>query len=65
MRNARPDLDDRLTPAGRRALASFLAGRLPAGQLNAELSRPREEGSPGMAAPAATAAEMRSSAHAA
>jgi hypothetical protein len=29
----------RLTPAGQRVLASFLAGRLPAGQLHAELLR--------------------------
>ena len=29
----------RLSPAGQRVLASFLAGRLPAGQLNAELLR--------------------------
>jgi hypothetical protein len=29
----------RLSPAGQRALAAFLAGRLPAGQLHAELLR--------------------------
>jgi hypothetical protein len=28
-----------LSPAGQRALAAFLAGRLPAGQLHAELLR--------------------------
>ncbi|MGH2801020.1 MAG: hypothetical protein ACRDM0_25780 [Thermoleophilaceae bacterium] len=32
----------RLTQGEQRALASFLAGRLPAGQLHAELSRARE-----------------------
>jgi hypothetical protein len=32
----------RLTPGERRALASFLAGRLPAGQLHGELCRARE-----------------------
>jgi hypothetical protein len=32
---------DRLSPGERRALASFLSGRLPAGQLHAELCRAR------------------------
>ena len=32
----------RLTQGERRALASFLAGRLPAGQLHTELCRARE-----------------------
>jgi hypothetical protein len=32
----------RLSPGEQRALASFLAGRLPAGQLHGELCRARE-----------------------
>jgi hypothetical protein len=41
----------RLSPGEQRALASFLAGRLPAGQLHAELCRAREAALAG-AAPA-------------
>jgi hypothetical protein len=42
MRRKRPEpISSQLTPAGRRALASFLAGRLPAGQLHDELCRSR------------------------
>jgi hypothetical protein len=37
-----PNRVRRLTPGEQRALASFLAGRLPAGRLNDELCRARE-----------------------
>jgi hypothetical protein len=37
-----PASPGRLSQGERRALASFLAGRLPAGQLHAELCRARE-----------------------
>ena len=55
----------RLTRGEQRALASFLAGRLPAGQLNDELCRAREaalaeaeaqQASAGVGAPALNAA---------
>jgi len=56
-------MGDVLTPAltqgERRALASFIAGRLPAGQLHGELCRAREEAiaravaQPGVALPVA------------
>lgn len=42
MRQAAP-AGGRLSPGEQRALASFLAGRMPAGQLHAELCRAREE----------------------
>jgi hypothetical protein len=53
-----------LTQGERRALASFLAGRLPAGQLHGELCRAREQAlakaaaQPGAAGPAAAPAAM-------
>ena len=53
----------RLSQGEQRALASFYAGRLPAGQLHAELCRAREaaaepapETAPGLPAPALRAA---------
>jgi hypothetical protein len=35
-------LSERLSPQGRRALAAFIDGRLPAGQLHDELLRARD-----------------------
>jgi len=51
----------RLSQGEQRALASFLAGRLPAGQLHAELCRAREAALVGAAPgpPAAPAAALR------
>jgi hypothetical protein len=41
-RNPAPVVIHRLSPAEQRVLASFLSGRLPAGQVHAELARARE-----------------------
>jgi hypothetical protein len=53
-----PASPGRLTQGEQRALASFYAGRLPAGQLHAELSRAREQA---LAAAAARQASPESS----
>jgi hypothetical protein len=44
-----------LTQGEQRALSSFIAGRLPAGQLHGELCRAREQALAKAAAPAAAA----------
>jgi hypothetical protein len=41
-RNPAPVVIHRLSAAEQRVLASFLSGRLPAGQVDAELARARE-----------------------
>jgi hypothetical protein len=48
-----------LTSAQQRVLASFLAGRLPAGRLDAELAQAREARPATGATVALTAAELR------
>ncbi|HEX2415505.1 MAG TPA: hypothetical protein VHJ37_09840 [Thermoleophilaceae bacterium] len=44
-------LSERLSPQGRRALAAFIGGRLPAGQLYDELLRARDAADPWPASP--------------
>jgi hypothetical protein len=51
-----PASPGRLSQGERRALAAFLAGRLPAGQLHAELCRAREAALAAGAAPESTGA---------
>jgi hypothetical protein len=48
-----------LTSGEQRVLASFLAGRLPAGRLNAELAQAREALPRTPAAPVVAAAKLR------
>jgi hypothetical protein len=55
----------RLSQGEQRALASFLAGRLPAGQLEDELCRAREEAQAEVEAPQAPAAVAALALHAA
>jgi hypothetical protein len=60
MRRKRPDpTSGELSPAARRALASFLGGRLPAGQLHDELCRstPAEVAGAAVAPPRSEAAQ--------
>jgi hypothetical protein len=55
-RTPAPVVIHRLGPAEQRVLASFLSGRLPAGQVHAELARARQaQAQPQVEAAAATA----------
>jgi hypothetical protein len=51
-RNPAPVVIHRLSPAEQRVLSCFLAGRLPAGQVHAELAQARAAAQPVTAAPA-------------
>jgi hypothetical protein len=57
-RTATPIVIHRLSAAEQRVLSSFIAGRLPAGQVHAELERARTAPPPAAAAAAPAAAPV-------
>jgi hypothetical protein len=58
MRRKPAPIVHRLSPAEQQVLASFLSGRMPAGQIHAELKRAREVSVPATKVPAPATSQV-------